>query len=144
MLNNFSDKGGTAGCVLASRLSESKDVRVLLIERGPIRDTFSYSIPLAACDIYQVQAPIQSWAAEPNHTLNGGKAAQIVAGSILGGASRFNAMLYVRGLPADYDHWRDMGHPEWSYEKILPYFVKSETSLNQPSSYFRGKQGQLA
>ncbi len=56
----------------------------------------------------------------------------------LGGGSRINGMLYNRGVPGDYDRW---GHPEWCYEKMLPYFLKSETSLSHPASRVRGHTG---
>ena len=61
----------------------------------------------------------------------------------MGGTSAFNGMLYTRGSRADYDTWRDMGHPEWSSEKLLPYFQKSETSLTHRDgkSFFRGEEG---
>jgi choline dehydrogenase-like flavoprotein len=65
----------------------------------------------------------------------------LFCGEVLGGGSRVNSMVYSRGSPADFNAWAAMGHPEWSYEKVLPYFVKGETSLNQPKSSYRGDSG---
>jgi choline dehydrogenase-like flavoprotein len=63
-------------------------------------------------------------------------------GEVMGGGSRINGMVYTRGSAADYDTWAASGHPEWSYEKVLPYFVKGETSLNHPKSSYRGQSGE--
>jgi choline dehydrogenase len=62
-------------------------------------------------------------------------------GEVLGGGSRINSMVYTRGRKADYDAWAEMGHSEWSYEKVLPFFVQGETSLNQPKSGYRSDSG---
>lgn len=122
-------------------MSEIENATVLLLERGSVQDNLLGRIPLASGDIFKEDAPIQIWDAEINPELNDGKCARVIAGGSLGGASRINAMAYVRGTSADYDYWRDIGHPSWSYDNLLPYFVKSETSINQPPSYFRGNTG---
>ncbi|PBK60869.1 hypothetical protein ARMSODRAFT_1065959 [Armillaria solidipes] len=106
--------GGTAGCCLASRLSEDLSVTVLL---ESIARPFN-SLP-------QVHA---------DH-----RVILLIQGQALGGTSRVNAMFYTRGVPADFNRWRDMGHPNWSYEMMLPFFVKSENTLSHPESTFRGK-----
>jgi len=62
-------------------------------------------------------------------------------GEVLGGASRINSTVYSRGAKADYNAWAALGLPKWSYEKVLPFFVKGERNLNQPKSYFRGTTG---
>jgi choline dehydrogenase len=66
----------------------------------------------------------------------------LIQAEALGGGSRVNAMNCTRGVPGVYNHWRDLGHPNWSYEKMKPYYIKSENSLNQPLSDFRGKNGE--
>ncbi len=65
----------------------------------------------------------------------------LVTGEVLGGSSRINGMVYMRGSAADYDAWGSMGHPEWRYEKVLPCFMKTETTLSRPKSNYRGDSG---
>jgi choline dehydrogenase-like flavoprotein len=67
----------------------------------------------------------------------------IFCGELLGGTSRINGMVYSRGSPGDYNAWAEMGHPQWSYEKVLPYFVTGETTLSQPKSNYRGSSGTI-
>jgi choline dehydrogenase-like flavoprotein len=67
---------------------------------------------------------------------------EVVRGEGLGGTSRLNGMLYTRGPPGDYNGWKAMGHPDWGYDELLPYFVKSETTLSQPPSSYRGRTGE--
>ena len=67
----------------------------------------------------------------------------VYVGEILGGGTRINSMLYTRGTAADYDAWASSGHPNWAYEKVLPYFVKGENNLDHPKSTFRGTSGLL-
>ena len=66
----------------------------------------------------------------------------IVLGEVLGGTSRINGMIYTRGSAADYDAWSSMGHPDWGYKKVLPYFMKAETTLHRPQSDYRGHSGE--
>lgn len=132
--------GGTAGCCLASRLSEDSGVSVLLIERGSVVDTWVNRVPLLSSDLFKedsISRPSKSLPQNYAHN----RILTIMRGEALGGGSRVNAMIYTRGVPADFNRWRDMGHPDWGYDGMLPYFVKSETSLNQPASYFRGQTG---
>ena len=91
--------------------------------------------------MYRKEAQSLIWGAEVDSKLNRGKKIEVICGEGLGGTSRLNGMLYTRGSCSDYNNWRDMGHPDWSYDALLPYFVKSERSLNQPPSFFRGKLG---
>ena len=98
-------------------------------------------IPLASGDIFREGAPIQTWDAEVNPELNSGKPHKVIAGGSLGGASRINAMIYARGNSSNYNFWSDEGHEDWSYNKLLPYFLKSESSIGQRSSNFRGTEG---
>ena len=82
-----------------------------------------------------------SWYSEPmTHCDN--RRDLLFCGEALGGASRINGMVYTRGSVADYDAWSSMGHPEWGYGKVLPYFVKAETALNRPSAHYRGQSGE--
>lgn len=117
--------GGSSGCVLASRLSESPDVSVLLLEAGGNGDSWIVNTPAAV--VLMVPRKINNWAFEtvPQAGLNGRIGYQ-PRGKVLGGSSAINAMVYVRGNKADYDHWAALGNIGWSYQDVLPYFKKSE------------------
>ncbi|KAL9095067.1 MAG: hypothetical protein Q9165_002669 [Trypethelium subeluteriae] len=132
--------GGTAGCALASRLSEDPNVSVLLLERGVANDTWISRVPLISSNILNPETGAVSWYCESMKEV-GDRKSLIVRGDVLGGSSRVNAMVYTRGSIADYDSWSSMGHPDWSYEKVLPYFKKAEKVLDQSKSDARGKSG---
>ena len=116
---------GSAGCVLADRLSEDPDISVCLLEAGgPDSSIFIHApIGLAA----MLPTKLNNWAFKtiPQPGLNGRKGYQ-PRGKTLGGSSSTNAMLYVRGNKWDYDNWASLGNDGWSYKDILPYFKKSE------------------
>lgn len=119
--------GGSAGCVLAARLSEDPDTSVSLVEAGGSgRDIFIRAPALAAAMI-SGRPRINNWSFQtvPQHGLNGRRGFQ-PRGKALGGSSAINAMLYVRGNPADYDHWADLGCYGWDWESVRPYFLRSE------------------
>lgn len=132
--------GGTAGCVLASRLSEDPNTSVLLLERGMANDTWMSRVPLVSSNILDPATGATSWYSEPMKHCDG-RRDLLFCGEVLGGTSRINGMVYTRGSVADYNAWSSMGHPEWDYEKVLPYFVKAETTLNRPKSKYRGDSG---
>ena len=132
--------GGTAGCCLASRLSEERGATVLLLERGVVADTWANSVPLLSGDIFKKDSIARPSKSLPlPHADN--RIVTILRGEGLGGGSRVNAMIYTRGVPGEYNLWRDLGHPSWSYENMKPYFIKSEAALTQPKSEFRGTRG---
>jgi choline dehydrogenase-like flavoprotein len=117
--------GGSAGCVLAARLSEDPDTSVALIEAGP-PDTS----PLVHCPAgiaVLAQTGWLNWGFEtvPQPGLGGRRGYQ-PRGKVLGGSSSVNAMVYVRGQAQDYDHWAALGNEGWSYNEVLPYFKKAE------------------
>ena len=128
--------GGTAGCVLAARLSEDPSNRVLLLEAGP-RD-WSPAIHLPAGAI-ALQNKHWDYADEPDPSRFDRKM-RWMAGRVLGGGSSVNGMVWVRGNPADYDRWSELGCSGWDYQSVLPFFTRSESFLRGSSPY-RGSEG---
>ena len=116
---------GTAGCVLANRLTQDPKTRVLLLEAGKSDAYHWVKIPVGY--LYCIGNPRTDWmmktAAEPG--LNG-RALVYPRGKVLGGCSSVNGMIYMRGQAADYDNWRQMGNGGWGWDDVLPYFLKSE------------------
>lgn len=116
---------GSAGCVLANRLSADPKNRVLLLEAGGKDDWIWFKIPVGY--LYCMGNPRADWClkteAEPG--LNG-RALNYPRGKVLGGCSAINGMLYLRGQARDYDHWRQLGNVGWSWEDVLPHFVAME------------------
>jgi choline dehydrogenase-like flavoprotein len=119
--------GGSAGCVLAARLSEDPDVNVALLEAGPVDSNVLIHCPAGLALL--AQTPIGNWRFEttPQPGLNGRRGYQ-PRGKVLGGSSSINAMVYARGQRSDYDHWAAQGNPGWSFEEVLPYFKRAENN----------------
>jgi choline dehydrogenase len=133
---------GTAGCVLANRLTEGGRHRVLLLEAGG-RDTNPWiHIPIGYGRTFSDPKVNWCYATEPDPTCNGRRIVQ-PRGKVLGGSSSINGMIYIRGNAADYDHWRQLGNTGWSYEDVLPYFRKSEDQ-QRGGDDFHGTGGPLA
>lgn len=116
---------GTAGCVLAARLTEDPTIRVLLLEAGGSDRYHWVQIPVGY--LYCIGNPRTDWmmrtSSEPG--LNG-RSLAYPRGKVLGGCTSVNGMIYMRGQAADYDGWRDLGNPGWGWSDVLPYFRKSE------------------
>ena len=119
--------GGSAGSVLASRLSEDPGATVVLIEAGGAGDGWVVETPIAG--VLMAPTKLNNWAYETvPQTGLGGRRGYQPRGRALGGSSAINAMIYTRGHPADYDRWAALGNPGWSYAETLPYFLKAENN----------------
>lgn len=133
--------GGSAGCVLASRLSEDPSSRVLLIESGQ-RDTDKYiHIPATFFKVLEKGRDAIFYASEPEEGLNG-RPSIVPQGHVLGGGSSVNAMVYIRGSRQDYDTWAQMGCRNWTYDKVLPVFRDLECNKRLSGEY-HGIDGEL-
>jgi len=119
---------GGAGCVLASGLSENRECNVLLIEAGPPDRKREIHMPAAFSKLFKT--PLDwNFATEPQEPLNG-RRLYWPRGKMLGGSSSMNAMVYVRGRPADFDGWRDLGNAGWGFEEVLPFFKRVEAAVS--------------
>ena len=132
---------GSAGCVVANRLTEDSDTTVLLLEAGNPDTKPEIQIPLD-CPLLLGSEVDWGYLSEPEPYLNN---RQILCsrGKVLGGSSSINFMFYVRGNPHDYDRWQALGNPGWSYQDVLPYFKKSEHQQRGADTY-HGVDGELS
>src|SRR5436190_24254125 len=121
---------GSAGCVLAARLSEDPETSVLLLEAGPPDTNQNIHVPLGYLKLARTEVDWDySSAPEPGC---GGRRISLPRGKVLGGSSSVNAMVYIRGNRRDYDGW---GQPGWAWEDLFPYFLKSEDNERGASEW---------
>ena len=133
--------GGSAGCVLANRLSTDPAIKVLLLEAGPSDRNLKVRMPAATA--YVIADPSMNWHyyTEPQKHLDG-RQLMWPRARVLGGCSSHNTMVFIRGHARDYDHWRQLGCEGWSYADVLPYFRRAETRSVGGDDY-HGEQGPM-
>jgi choline dehydrogenase len=133
---------GSAGCVLANRLTASGRYRVLLLEAGPSNRHPWLHIPLGFGRLFTDTRYNWCYATEPQPGCHG---RNVIAprGKVLGGSSSINGLIYIRGQAEDFDHWRQLGNAGWSYQDVLPYFRKAEDN-ERGADEFHGRGGPLA
>ncbi len=133
--------GGSAGCILADKLSACGAHQVCLIEAGPKDNSWMVQLPLGVVELMKSKSRNWLFNSATENTLN---KRQIFnpRGKTLGGSSSINAMLYVRGQKEDYDHWASLGNEGWSFDEVLPYF-KSTQHQERGESHYHGINGGL-
>ena len=132
---------GSAGCVLANRLSESGRHTVLLLEAGGKDSSFWIHVPMGYAKTFVDPKVNWMFESEPEERLNNRTMYQ-PRGKVLGGTSSINGMIYMRGHAADYDQWRQLGNEGWDYDSVLPYFRKAEDN-ERGANEFHGSGGPL-
>src|ERR1700753_3339085 len=133
--------GGSAGCVLANRLTEEATVKFWLLEAGPPDKSMWIDIPAGFKFLLNHKTLNWNFQMEAEEGM-AGRRIPCPRARPLGGSSSINGMIYVRGQPLDYDTWGQLGNRGWSYEQVLPYFKKSENYEGE-SDDSRGKGGPL-
>jgi choline dehydrogenase len=128
---------GSAGCVLASRLSEDSSVSVLLLEAGGRDNQGIVSVPAAWTTAMMMPGITWGFSAEPEES-SGNRSLPQPRGRLLGGTSSINGMMYTRGQAEDYDSWSRMGLPGWSFAEVLPYFRRCESNWRGEGLYHGG------
>ena len=133
---------GSAGCVLAHRLSSDPSVRVALLEAGPRDDSALIRTPAAVGAL--LRHPLYNWnfRTTPQRALNN-RVIPVPRGRVLGGTGSINGMVYTRGHPKDFDEWARAGCRGWSYRDVLPYFIRSENNEAWPDSPYHGVGGPM-
>ena len=130
---------GSAGCVLANRLTEDPSVRVILIEAGGRDWNPLIHVPVGFMKL--LDHPTLTWGfkAEPDPG-TAGRAIPYPRGRVLGGSSSINGLIYIRGQPEDFDHWAQLGNRGWGWDDVLPYFKQAERWQGEHSEYPRQRR----
>jgi choline dehydrogenase len=132
---------GSGGCVVAARVSEDPRVRVLLIESGPDYPNVE-GLPEDLRNVHHASFTDHDWKLEytPSAT---SRTLPFTRGRVVGGSSAVNTAIALRGAPEDYDEWAALGNPEWSWERVLPAFIRLENDLDFPDAPYHGSTGPL-
>ena len=143
-MNNQADYiiigAGSAGCVLANRLSSYSKNTVTVFEAGPSNNTWKVDMPSALLYVMHDEKYNWKYYSEPEPYLNN-RRLYCPRGKMIGGCSSHNGMVFARGHKEDFNRWASYGLDKWSYDKVLPFFKKSETWSGKNS--FRGTDGPL-
>jgi choline dehydrogenase len=132
--------GGSAGCVVAARLSENARCSVLLLEAGA-SDVSPVILAPAATDLYGIGNPRWDWRYMPEPDPSRNNRVDLWSrGKVMGGSGSINGTVYLRGIPRDFDQWSELGNHGWSYRELLPFFKRGETNENGENEY-RGGSG---
>ena len=132
---------GSAGCVLANKLSEDVENSVLLIEAGPLDNYSSIKMPLAASTLFKNKKYGWGYETQPEKNLNN-RTINWPRGKTLGGSSSINGMVYIRGQAEDYEKWLNAGNKGWGYRDLMKYFIALENNQNHEDQ-FHGNFGPL-
>ncbi len=133
---------GSAGCVLANRLSADPTIRVCLVEAGKEDKSFLIHMPIGVAWLFHHKVLNWRFSSTPQKHA-GGRQIYIPRGKVLGGSSSINGMIYTRGHPTDYDDWAALGNTGWSFREVLPYFRRSEHNTAFGGSPYHGTGGEL-
>ena len=125
---------GSAGCVLANRLSADGRSRVLVVEAGGSDKRFWIQTPIGYGKTFYDESVNWKYHTEPEPGINN-RQSYWPRGKVVGGSSSINAMVFIRGQHQDYDDWRDAGNPGWGWQDVLPYFRKMETFSDGGTEY---------
>src|SRR6516165_834510 len=134
---------GSAGCVLANRLSANGRYRVALLEAGPRDRSFWIHLPIGYGKTMWDRKLNWRFYTEPEPNMDGRKI-YWPRGRVLGGCSSINGLIAIRGQREDYDHWASLGNAGWSWNEVLPYFIKSESNPDHGTSQLHGSGGPMA
>ena len=137
--------GGAAGCALAGRLAANGQTSVLVLEAGPDYpdpDNLPADIKFGHTRFAEAQASKHNWALHGTITEEQGEI-HVAQGKVIGGGSSINGQAMQRGFPEDFDSWAALGNDEWSYERVVPYFRKSERDLDIQDNYCHGADGPI-
>ena len=132
---------GSAGCVLANRLSEDPGTTVCLLEAGP--SDINPLIQIPAGFMYLLKDPALNWLYDAEGCWGTkGRSVAVPRGRVLGGSSAVNGLVFNRGQPSDFDVWTQLGNPGWSYADVLAYFMRLETKIGAGDDDYRGRSGE--
>lgn len=134
--------GGTAGCALAAHLSQNPAVTVLLLERGPLVDSWASRVPIISANYRDASAPKYGWLSAPLTAAVGTPPVELASGKALGGTSKINATVYTRSIPGEYNAWEEAGRKGWGWKDVEPHFIRQESALSHDDSC-RGHEGMV-